>query len=89
MVAKQVIPMAEAYSSATPPQRKAWRFVQTQGVGNPIRFPDKTEFTFRRILSNNGEGYLSQSSMETDDEGLAAKLRAYGEQFPGSVFEQP
>lgn len=88
MTPKRVIPREEAYrASSSAPLAKSWTFVQTQGVGNPLKFPDGTEYTFRRILTNNGQGYKTESSAEITDPVLAEKLRDLGKRFPGSVFE--
>ena len=89
MLAKRVIPREEFFKppGMREPPKQSWRFCQTCGVGNPLKFPDGSEFTFRRIQTNTGDGFRSDSSAEITDPVLADKLRDYAKRFPGSVFE--
>jgi hypothetical protein len=58
------------------PVKRRWKFVKNFGAAEAVRFPDGTEFRFRLIQSNIlGEGFSPGSTMETDDESLALKLR--------------
>jgi hypothetical protein len=83
-VEKVIVTTAEALRlvndpSAGPPPARAterWKFVKNFGAAEAVKFRDGSEYRFRLIRSNGpGEGYLPGSQMETDDEGLAQKLR--------------
>lgn len=84
----EVLVSAASPGKPAPAVAKArWRFVQTMGVGKPIRFADGTEFTFRLVPLNNGGGFACASEADVDDPRLAEKLRAVAKAGGQFVFE--
>jgi hypothetical protein len=71
---------------ATPPvpaaAPKQWKFVKLFGVADVIRMPDGSKFQFRAILRNDGDGYLTNSFVITEDEKFANGLRKVAGRIP-------
>lgn len=65
---------AKAGEKPVPPKAR-WRFVKNFGPADVIRFRDGSTFQFRLIKRNDGSGYQAGSQVDTDNEGLARKLR--------------
>jgi len=68
----------------TPPK---FQFVKLFGVVDVIKFADGTRFQFRLIRRNNDAGYAPNSFLKTDDEKLAANLRASSKNKAWGIVE--
>ena len=97
MESKQVVSPCEALAAEATsqepsaktetPKKPRWSFGQTQGVGREFDLPGGGRFKFPLIRLNDGSGYASSSTFETDDEELAGKLRGVAKARKHYVFE--
>lgn len=77
----------EAPITPDPAQPKKVKFVKLHGISDVLTFKDGSSFQFRWIQQSNGQGYQSNSFVETSDAALIKNLRETAKNKATGVVE--